>query len=787
MRVAASLLVVAMIASPGCALRDRYRIKASRLPIPIVFVSRQIPPNGNEYWKEATGCLPGVGPHARFIPAAPGKLQVLHPDGSVRTLVDGSAPGPSSLHLIDVNAPAVSYDATLIVFAGLPQGTYEQSPRGGLNAWRIYTIRPDGTELRQITWPDPLPLDEMRSRFDPPPDIFPRVAETFAGQGHDDTDPVFLPDGRIAFSSTRWPAFAQYSGVRTTNLFVVDGDGRNLHRITSERSGADRPLVDPLTGKIVYARWWRNNRYPTNDLSTRGVDEEPGNRFIQKDGLVIDPDLRLAAYNAQERNGWQAGSINPDGTELLLWSGTKRDQNANHVYGGSFTPDGVLYANYFPMRNMTEASGFGGIRRYQRGAGRYAPVIGTTDWDLDYAVQGTAPSFGVGRGPFAAEPAVLPDGRLVISFTRAYRQDYGLYLVNADGSHLTTLFDPKGTTELRAAAVAPRPQPPIIADRVHNFAAALPPPQDSEPGANGTFTFDALNVYANAPVDSDIVSAIPVGSAASIRFYVDQQRLSQGSDPTGDWPILFAERPLTAQGAVRADDIPADLPLFEQLRSSHEAGYEVPAAGGAFPAVDGYDGHAHVTGLNFGRAGSVVRCVGCHAGHSMMPVPASAEEASWSNLAPGAAVTVSSAREPTMIPALVDRRVHVGDGNRVWITAPNGTDHAWALLVFPAPISVRTVRLYDLPSDATPGSILRVEQASVIVYADAAGSTEVARMRVGPLSDSGVDVSFSDVRGRSLRIVIDDAIGQHHGQPATGLAEVEVIARGESPTRIAAR
>jgi hypothetical protein len=36
---------------------------------------------------------------------------------------------------------------------------------------------------------------------------------------------------------------------RTTNLFVMNKNGSSMHRITSEHNGADRPVVDPLTGK----------------------------------------------------------------------------------------------------------------------------------------------------------------------------------------------------------------------------------------------------------------------------------------------------------------------------------------------------------------------------------------------------------------------------------------------------------------------------------------------------------------------------------------------------------
>src|ERR1700754_5265445 len=93
---------------------------AGGLP-PIVFVQRQIPGNGSIYWDEAKD-LPGVGAHSRVRPAAPGFRRVRETDGSRRTLVDGANPASTSFHLIDVNAPAVSWDAATIVFAGLPDG-----------------------------------------------------------------------------------------------------------------------------------------------------------------------------------------------------------------------------------------------------------------------------------------------------------------------------------------------------------------------------------------------------------------------------------------------------------------------------------------------------------------------------------------------------------------------------------------------------------------------------------------------------------------------------------------
>src|SRR5215470_11836164 len=78
---------------------------APLVPVPIVFVSRQIPDQGSIYWSVPKD-QPGVGPHSRFRIAAPGQLVVREVDGSLRVLVDGSTPANSApFNLVDVDAP----------------------------------------------------------------------------------------------------------------------------------------------------------------------------------------------------------------------------------------------------------------------------------------------------------------------------------------------------------------------------------------------------------------------------------------------------------------------------------------------------------------------------------------------------------------------------------------------------------------------------------------------------------------------------------------------------------
>lgn len=732
--------------------------------LPVVFVSRQITDQGSIYMPEANS-MPGVGPYDRFRPANPGKLLVLEPDGTVRTLINGNNPTAASKHIIDVNAPAVSYDGTKIAFAGLAVGTYEDQPLTDPGAWRIYTINVDGTGLKQVT-----PDTDNRALSQ-----FGDIAKQF--KKFDDTDPAWLPDGRIVFSSTRWPAYAHYSAARTSNLHVINADGSDMHRITSERNGADRPMVDPITGQIVYFRWWRNHRFAVNSMSTITDTSSPRGGYVQRDGLTRDRHNMVGGTNNLFRNAWHIAAINPDGTGLRLWGVTSstfgRGEDTNHAYGGAFADNGVLYANYFPQGNMTEAAGFGGIRRYQRGPGSYTPVIGVTDGNRSL-VKSNPPSYGVHPAPYAGEPAVLPRGNLVVSIAASTAQDYGLYVIEPNGAIIDKLYDQPDTVELRASIIRSRPKPPIISDTITQRASLVPPTKNGPYDVDGTFTFNARNVYFNAPVDTDIVSAPPVGSAGSIRFYIDHQRSSPGSFPNLDWPILLDELPVNPDGSVVNPNAPANVPLFEQIRTP-KPDYSVPMTGGG--EHDG--GAAHVAGMNFGRPGEVVTCVGCHAGHSMIPVPPG-EEAMWTNLAPGASVTVSSTDVDAHKEGLNDRRVQKGSVFDYWRSQSGLPLNAqWAELRFPVPITVRTVRLYNLRFEGE--AAVQVHGATVRLYSDAAGTQEVASRSVTQdLSVAGTNVAFNNVQARVVRVEINGASGEFYGRDVAGLAEIEVIAHAGS-------
>jgi hypothetical protein len=231
------MVALAILASSG---RAPMGAQGSPLP-PLVFVSRAIPAQGTIYWDVPRG-LPGVAAYSRFEVAVPGRLLVRESDGQIRMLVDGSQPASTPFRLVDVNAPAVSWNGQQIAFAGLREGNHSLGPMQNPGAWRLYVINLDGSGLRQLTVSDRDGLDLSQFRG---------LAEQF--RPYDDTDPAWLPDGRIVFSSTRFPV-GQSAAPRDHPSYVIGADGRGC---ADCRKKARTVLVD-RSRRIVYSRWRRN-------------------------------------------------------------------------------------------------------------------------------------------------------------------------------------------------------------------------------------------------------------------------------------------------------------------------------------------------------------------------------------------------------------------------------------------------------------------------------------------------------------------------------------------------
>ncbi|MHB0956985.1 MAG: HzsA-related protein [Pirellulaceae bacterium] len=147
----------------------------------------------------------------------------------------------------------VSFDGQRIVFAYA-----DHTPPRVQWQFFLYEIRADGTDLRQITGTHSDPLAGADGRMTVLPE---------------DYDPCYLPDGGIAFISTR-----NQGGVRCHNgdrycptylLYRCDADGSHIRQLSFGEANEWDPMVMP-DGQILWTRWDYINRpvIPTLGLWT---------------------------------------------------------------------------------------------------------------------------------------------------------------------------------------------------------------------------------------------------------------------------------------------------------------------------------------------------------------------------------------------------------------------------------------------------------------------------------------------------------------------------------------
>jgi hypothetical protein len=136
----------------------------------------------------------------------------------------------------------LSFDAKKVVFG------YSKDPDGRYLIYEIGIDPETGTmtpgSLRQITTPydDPTATSENVN------------AKQYAQQGIDDMDPIYLPNGRFMFTSSRCQQTVFCAGGSVTALYTMDADGKNMRRITQGPINETSPSV-MNDGRVIYTRW----------------------------------------------------------------------------------------------------------------------------------------------------------------------------------------------------------------------------------------------------------------------------------------------------------------------------------------------------------------------------------------------------------------------------------------------------------------------------------------------------------------------------------------------------
>lgn len=687
-RVAALLALAALLSAGG----------PGGLP-PLLFVSRE---------PVEPGQVPGVGPYGR-IASAGGRLMLRERSGRVREFL------PTG-RFFDVADPAVSYDARTVAFAAVENAG---------DPWRLWLVNADGSEIRPLTRSD--------RDLDVAAYYGPVSARRFAR--YDDVDPCWIPDGRVAFASTRFPLVSQQDGVLTTNLFTVRTDGSELLRISSERNGAEELSFDPTRGRLVFARWFVN-RFRASDRDTMNVT-------AGFDG----------ALPADTVDVWHAISCERDGDFLRLQGGDPRVRTGQMHYQPVVRADTTLVAVRSENPSLLPAPGRMGLHAFPHGFSAARPLAG----------------FASPVGHSACAPTVLPDGSIVFSMDADGRGEWGLWWLSASevtrGERVRPrlVLDLPRTFELDAVALVPRPIPPRPMFPVYyaDTSAVVPRPDvDAIWVDERRVRFDCLNVFGNGPVDSPFPDAIPIQKGLKIRFFSVVPRPERDG---ADSLVWVGWAPVNYQGGVFVDATPADQPMFEQLVDSKGRVVHAPR------------GPAHVPGFNYARPAGGTKCIGCHVGHSALFVPESRGEGEFTNVSTSAKASASSVFAGTAgAQAAVDRRARTGEPAEVaWVA--DGDREQWLRLEWQTPIDARSVVVYSLSSLSGEKARIRVRRAELTLLRN---GREVRRVPIETEWDPrGTVVNFPLTTIDALVLRPLEIQGSFRRRSVAAVAELETIAR----------
>jgi len=449
-------------------------------------------------------------------------------------LLAGRLPAGTVMH------PDLSFDARRVGFAFCDHTPADPN----LRQFFLWEVGIDRQGLRQLTG---------------------KVSDRLAGaEGRqtaliEDFDPCYLPDGGIAFVSTRTQTHirCQYGGRYFANFLLhrADANGENIRPL----SFAEAPEWEPSVlddGRIVYSRWDYTNRHSYH-FQSPWVTRPDGTGTANVYGNLTRNPINTAeprqvpgspkiVCTAMAHHGYTAGSI------VLV------DPRRGL--------DGLA-----PLDRITPEIAFPETEGWPEGA--YANPFPLSE---DLFLAAYTPDKLAKEGQVQAENA------------------YGIYLVDTLGGRELIYRDPAMSC-FSPIPVQPRPRPPVLPSATAERAAS----ETQEKAATGMGVFYVENVYRST-------QPIAAGSIKSVRVVrVFPQTVesppSRSITPYEMPKQIVGTAPVGEDGSV-AFRAPAGQPLFFQLRD--ENGMAVMT----------------MRALVYLQAGERASCVGCHEPRHVAPV-----------------------------------------------------------------------------------------------------------------------------------------------------------------------
>lgn len=410
-----------------------------------------------------------------------------------------------------------SYDGQKLLFS------YKENNDLPFHVWEIAT---DGSDLRQLT----------------------------NGPYHD-FSPVYYPDGRIVFSSSRVESFSLCQNFLACALYIMNGDGSNLRRFDHTTLCTLTPAVLP-NGSILCTRW---------------------------------------EYQDKNIFGWEGlWTIHPNGRNLQLYHGnTFRVPNA--VYGARPIPGTNKVLCVWAAHHQIP---IGEIGMVDRSLGLETPesmwkVTDVTPYKKDVAQGEKWRITGVGGNDADtlfenafADPYPITKDYTLVSFGGEHRPHHAIYMLDHNSGEVAELLALKGQSCFSVVPLSSRPKPRVIPGEV--------------PLEKGQGTFFCQDVYQGL-----LQQGVERGQVKALRIYSQQPKKYNTEGPR-----YHDHYPIVGQGSYYVKEYHGTVPVDE----NGSAFFFVPSNTEIyFTAIDAQGKEIQRMGsVTQITTNEMATCIGCH-------------------------------------------------------------------------------------------------------------------------------------------------------------------------------
>ncbi len=450
-------------------------------------------------------------------------------------ILDGLDPGSPVRSLVPEEhagflwRPDLSFDADKIVFCLMSAGK---------RSFHLHEVNVDGTGFRQLTFGD-----------------------------YDDLDPIFLPDGKLMFTTTRAHTYVRCGPTHQSPVLArCDADGKNIYVISRNCEPDYLPSLLP-DGRIIYTRW----------------------EYTDK----------------EQKRAQSLWTMNPDGTGVSMFWGNQ-----------SVWPDILAEPRPIPGTERVMFTGVGHHMWFQGAIGIIDPAKGMNYPDgltkvtteIPWPEVGDGPrekseSPGYRPGPYASckTPYPISEEDFLVSLMHPATKKFSLYLMDLSGNR--ELIYTGRHNAWHAMPLKPRPRPPLIRNRVE-WPVIGP---DQKPLKHGVLY--SANVFEGAPkIPRDKVKHLRV-LQIDPKTYTPWKKTYQHSGPSisvtqaDGVKRILGTTPVESDGSICFKVPPGKALHFQLLDEQFRCVQTMRSFTGVMP-------------------GEVRGCVGCHEGRSSSPVHA---------------------------------------------------------------------------------------------------------------------------------------------------------------------